>query len=82
MDPARDVGGDFYDFFFLGEDHLCLIIADVSGKGIPGAMIMMLFIANPRNAAPYNQRNKSLCLQRFTAETPSFRWGFTGAGRW
>ena len=42
MDPARDVGGDFYDFFFLDEDHLCLVIADVSGKGIPGAMFMML----------------------------------------
>ena len=41
MDPARDVGGDFYDFFFLDEDHLCLVIADVSGKGIPGAMFMM-----------------------------------------
>ncbi|MDO4867496.1 MAG: hypothetical protein Q4C10_13230 [Clostridia bacterium] len=33
MDPARDVGGDFYDFFFIDEDHLCLVIADVSGKG-------------------------------------------------
>ena len=42
MDPARDVGGDFYDFFFIDEDHLCLVIADVSGKGIPGAMFMML----------------------------------------
>ena len=41
MDPARDVGGDFYDFFFMDEDHLCLVIADVSGKGIPGAMFMM-----------------------------------------
>ena len=41
MDPARDVGGDFYDFFYIDEDHLCLVIADVSGKGIPGAMFMM-----------------------------------------
>ena len=41
MDPARDVGGDFYDFFFIDEDHLCLVIADVSGKGIPGALFMM-----------------------------------------
>ena len=41
MDPARDVGGDFYDFFFIDADHLCLVIADVSGKGIPGAMFMM-----------------------------------------
>ena len=41
MDPARDVGGDFYDFFFIDEDHLCLVIADVSGKGIPAALFMM-----------------------------------------
>ena len=42
MDPARDVGGDFYDFFFIDEDHLCLLIADVSGKGIPAALFMMV----------------------------------------
>lgn len=41
MDPAREVGGDFYDFFLIDEDHLCLEIADVSGKGIPGALVMM-----------------------------------------
>ena len=41
MDPAREVGGDFYDFFFTDEDHLCLVMADVSGKGIPAAMFMM-----------------------------------------
>ena len=42
MDPARDVGGDFYDFFLVDDNHLCLVIADVSGKGIPGALFMML----------------------------------------
>ncbi|MBR2532202.1 MAG: SpoIIE family protein phosphatase [Lachnospiraceae bacterium] len=41
MDPAREVGGDFYDFYLLDEDHLALTIADVSGKGIPGALYMM-----------------------------------------
>ena len=41
MDPARDVGGDFFDFFLVDEDHLCLIIADVSGKGVPAALFMM-----------------------------------------
>lgn len=41
MDPAREVGGDFYDFFLVDEDHLCLMIADVSGKGIPAALFMM-----------------------------------------
>ena len=42
MDPAREVGGDFYDFFLIDQDHLCLVMADVSGKGIPGALFMMI----------------------------------------
>jgi sigma-B regulation protein RsbU (phosphoserine phosphatase) len=42
MDPARAVGGDFYDFYLVDEDHLCLTIADVSGKGIPAALFMMI----------------------------------------
>ena len=41
MDPAKEVGGDFYDFFLVDPDHLCLVIADVSGKGIPAALFMM-----------------------------------------
>ncbi len=42
MDPAREVGGDFYDFFLIDDDHLCLVMADVSGKGIPAALFMMI----------------------------------------
>ena len=41
MDPARAVGGDFYDFFLIDDDHLALVIGDVSGKGIPAALYMM-----------------------------------------
>ena len=41
MTPAKEVGGDFYDFFMIDDDHLCLLIADVSGKGIPAALFMM-----------------------------------------
>ena len=41
MDPAKEVGGDFYDFFFVGQDKFCIVIADVSGKGIPAALFMM-----------------------------------------
>ena len=41
MDPAKEVGGDFYDFFLIDEDHLALVIADVSGKGIPASLFMM-----------------------------------------
>ncbi|MBP3204860.1 MAG: SpoIIE family protein phosphatase [Lachnospiraceae bacterium] len=49
MDPAKEVGGDFYDFFLIDEDHLGLVIADVSGKGVPAALFMMasrIIIAN------------------------------------
>ncbi len=42
MDPAKEVGGDFYDFFFVDQDRLAMVIADVSGKGIPAAMFMMM----------------------------------------
>ena len=42
MTPAREVGGDFYDFFMTDEDHLALVIADVSGKGVPAALFMMI----------------------------------------
>ena len=42
MDPAREVGGDFYDFFLIDNDHLCMVIADVSGKGVPAALFMMI----------------------------------------
>lgn len=41
MDTAKEVGGDFYDFYFVGENKLGFLIADVSGKGIPAAMFMM-----------------------------------------
>lgn len=41
MDPAKEVGGDFYDFFLVDDDHLCFLIADVSGKGVPAALFMM-----------------------------------------
>ena len=42
MDPAKEVGGDFYDFFMVDDDHLALVMADVSGKGIPAAMFMVI----------------------------------------
>ena len=41
MDPAKEVGGDFYDFFLVDDDHLALVMADVSGKGVPAALFMM-----------------------------------------
>ncbi len=50
MDPALEVGGDFYDFFFLNDDHLVLVIGDVSDKGIPAALMMMVCKAYIRGA--------------------------------
>lgn len=42
MDPAKEVGGDFYDFFFIDDTNLCFLIADVSDKGVPAALYMMV----------------------------------------
>ncbi len=42
MGPAKEVGGDFYDFFMIGEDHLGMVVADVSGKGVPAALFSMI----------------------------------------
>lgn len=42
MTPAKAVGGDFYDFFMIDDDHIALVMADVSGKGIPAALFMMV----------------------------------------
>ena len=42
MTPAKEVGGDFYDFFLLDDDHLAMVMADVSGKGVPAALFMVI----------------------------------------
>ena len=42
MTPAKEVGGDFYDFFLVDDDHIGLVMADVSGKGVPAALFMMV----------------------------------------
>ena len=42
MTPAKEVGGDFFDFFLIDDDHLGLVMADVSGKGVPAALFMMM----------------------------------------
>ena len=42
MEPAKEVGGDFYDFFLTDSDHLCIVMADVSGKGVPASLFMMI----------------------------------------
>lgn len=42
MQAAKEVGGDFYDFFLIDRTHLCVVIADVSGKGVPAALFMVI----------------------------------------
>jgi sigma-B regulation protein RsbU (phosphoserine phosphatase) len=42
LEPAREVGGDFYDFFFIDRNSLCVVIGDVSGKGVPAALFMAM----------------------------------------
>ena len=55
MDPAKEVGGDFYDFFFIDPEHLAMVIADVSGKGVPAA----LFSA----AETLEESNRAMCSE-------------------
>ncbi|MCL2627693.1 MAG: SpoIIE family protein phosphatase [Oscillospiraceae bacterium] len=57
MDPAKEVGGDFYDFFFISENKLAVVMADVSGKGIPAALFMVKAKTLLENTA---QRGKPL----------------------
>ena len=51
LKPAREVGGDFYDFFFISSDRLCLVVGDVSGKGVPAALFMSMVITYIRSIA-------------------------------
>ena len=69
MDAAKEVGGDFYDFYFAGRNKFVFMIADVSGKGIPAAMFMMTAKTHLRNmtesgmdiAEVFTEVNKRLC---------------------
>ncbi|WP_319521597.1 SpoIIE family protein phosphatase [uncultured Desulfosarcina sp.] len=51
LEPAREVGGDFYDCFFIDGNHLCLVIGDVSGKGMPAALFMAMTKTMIKSAA-------------------------------
>jgi sigma-B regulation protein RsbU (phosphoserine phosphatase) len=70
MNPAREIGGDFYSFFLVDENHLCMVMADVSGKGVPAALFMMasiiVLVDNARiglSAAEILQRaNEAICM--------------------
>lgn len=60
MEPAKEVGGDFYDFFFINETKFVFLIADVSGKGVPAALFMMTVKTLINNLAQMNYNPKQL----------------------
>jgi len=69
MTPAKEVGGDFYDFFMIDDDHMGFVMADVSGKGVPAAMFMMraktLIKSIAQTGKPlaqvFDEANEALC---------------------
>ena len=67
MTPAKEVGGDFYDFFLIDDDHLAMVIADVSGKGVSAALFMMVSKALIRNQL-MSGCDPALALQRANAQ--------------
>lgn len=60
MTPAKEVGGDFYDFFMLDDDHIALVIADVSGKGVPAALFMVVAKTLLKNQASFTRSPKAV----------------------
>lgn len=60
MTPAKEVGGDFYDFFLLDDDHLAMVIADVSGKGVPAALFMVIAKTLLKNQAQFSRSPKEI----------------------
>jgi phosphoserine phosphatase RsbU/P len=83
IEPAKEVGGDLYDFFFVDSDHLCFVIGDVSGKGVSAALFMAvtstLLKANTKPGMPPEdilyKVNNELCTDN---ETSMFVTAFYG----
>ena len=71
MEPAKEVGGDFYDFYLLDDRRLCFCIGDVSGKGVPAALFMVIGMTILKNlvrqgqplAQVFTQANNMLCSE-------------------
>lgn len=83
MLPAKEVGGDFYDFFLVDDDHLALVIADVSGKGVPeatakngelfGTERMVQALNEKGDAAPYELLpHVKTRVDEFVGDAPQF----------
>ena len=63
MHTAKEVGGDFYDFFLIDDDHLAIVMADVSGKGVPAALFMMASKILIKNYAYIDQSSPARVLE-------------------
>ncbi len=63
MTPAKEVGGDFYDFFLVDENHLAMVMADVSGKGVPAALFMVISKTLLKNTAQSGGSPKEILEQ-------------------
>lgn len=61
--PAREVGGDFYDFFFIDDSHLCFVVGDVSGKGVPAALMMAVCKTLIKSKAGNDKSTASILTQ-------------------
>jgi len=68
MNPAKDVGGDFYNYFYIDENHLAIVIADVSGKGIPAALLMMKTETLIKSLTNTLKNNTAMILSRCNVE--------------
>ena len=68
MHPAKDVGGDFYNYFYIDENHLALVIADVSGKGVPAALLMMKTETLIKSLTNTLKNNTAMILSRCNVE--------------
>lgn len=74
IEPAREVGGDLYDFFYIDDTHLCFVIADVSGKGVPASLLMaeakiLIKVTAKESVSPDQilyKVNNELCMQNDT----------------
>ena len=64
MHPAKELGGDFYDFFLLDDDHLAIVMSDASGKGVPAALFMMASKILLNNYALLNVESPAKVLER------------------
>ena len=60
MDPAKEVGGDLYDFFLVDPDHLAMVVGDVSGKGVPAALFMVIAKTLIKNQAQMGKSPKEI----------------------